>query len=178
MLQSARTVRHLGSVPPRSGAEKAVKRKRCSSCGRPGHDRRSCGRLLVGPRPFDPWADLEWEEHDEARRIVAENPDGMTLEEVGQVLGVTRERVRQIEAAALEKLREGTGLGEAATLGAVTVALVECQRCGLLFVRRGRLTLCELCLCPPAKKRRRKPQAVKPRDEFPTLTLIFDFSGM
>jgi RNA polymerase primary sigma factor len=28
-----------------------------------------------------------------------------TLEEVGQVFGVTRERIRQIEAKALEKLR-------------------------------------------------------------------------
>lgn len=30
---------------------------------------------------------------------------GMTLEEIGQVMGVTRERVRQIEAMALRKLR-------------------------------------------------------------------------
>jgi RNA polymerase primary sigma factor len=29
-----------------------------------------------------------------------------TLEEVGQVFGVTRERIRQIEAKALEKLRD------------------------------------------------------------------------
>jgi RNA polymerase primary sigma factor len=32
--------------------------------------------------------------------------DDHTLEEVGQVFGVTRERIRQIEAKALEKLRE------------------------------------------------------------------------
>lgn len=31
-----------------------------------------------------------------------------TLEEIGQILGVTRERVRQIEARAMEKLRKGT----------------------------------------------------------------------
>ena len=32
--------------------------------------------------------------------------EGMTLEEVGQVLGVSRQRVEQIEKRALEKLRK------------------------------------------------------------------------
>ena len=32
--------------------------------------------------------------------------DDHTLEEVGTVFGVTRERIRQIEAKALEKLRD------------------------------------------------------------------------
>lgn len=41
----------------------------------------------------------------EAQRLVEANPDGMTLEQVGDVLGVTRERVRQIEAGALKSLR-------------------------------------------------------------------------
>lgn len=38
---------------------------------------------------------------------VSENYPGrqLTLEEIGQVMGVTRERVRQIEAHALRKLR-------------------------------------------------------------------------
>ena len=31
---------------------------------------------------------------------------GRTLEQTGQIIGVTRERVRQLEAAALRKLRE------------------------------------------------------------------------
>ncbi|MFY3742456.1 sigma factor-like helix-turn-helix DNA-binding protein [Anaeromyxobacter sp. Red801] len=33
----------------------------------------------------------------------------LTLDEVGKILGVTRERVRQIEVAALEKLQEAGG---------------------------------------------------------------------
>lgn len=57
--------------------------------------------------PFDPWGDLPWAQHKEAKDVVAAHPDGMTLEEIGAVLGLTRERVRQIEATALVKLRKG-----------------------------------------------------------------------
>ncbi len=33
---------------------------------------------------------------------------GMTLQEVAEVLGVTRERIRQLESKALRKLKDGT----------------------------------------------------------------------
>lgn len=47
---------------------------------------------------------LTWEEDDEVRRLVAENPEGMTLYEVAEVFGLCRERVRQVEETALAKI--------------------------------------------------------------------------
>lgn len=80
-------------------------------------------------------------------KIVQENPDGMTLEEVGDVLGVTRERVRQIQEIAIDKLRRGreAGAGESVDFGRFAFALVECETCGEYFVRDGAATLCPAC---------------------------------
>jgi RNA polymerase primary sigma factor len=39
------------------------------------------------------------------KRFGYDGGDGLTLEEIGQEYGVTRERIRQIEAVALRKLR-------------------------------------------------------------------------
>jgi len=44
------------------------------------------------------------------------NATDHTLEEIGKEFGVTRERIRQIEAKALEKLRYGAGAFKLATL--------------------------------------------------------------
>ncbi len=38
--------------------------------------------------------------------VTRSNPDGLTLDETAGLLGVTRERVRQIEAVALAKMEE------------------------------------------------------------------------
>lgn len=123
-------------------------RRRCSTCGREGHDKRSCGRLVRTGKPFDPWSDLEWEEHFEAQCIVRDNPDGMTLEQVGEVLGVTRERVRQIEAQALEKLKLGRDLSDTVTVDGVTVAISICDRCDNWYPRKGRTKNCPSCEAP------------------------------
>lgn len=48
---------------------------------------------------------VEWRDDLDARRLVDENPDGMTLEEVGDYFDMTREAARQSERTALLKLR-------------------------------------------------------------------------
>ena len=84
------------------------------------------GECVHGPRPC-PWAGCryhmaiaEYHADNGSLRIMAEDPlemratescaldiaerGGITLEAVGELLGVTRERVRQIEARALRKI--------------------------------------------------------------------------
>ncbi len=126
--------------------EAAKHGRHCSGCGDPEHDRRQCPKLSYRNsrgRGFDPWLDLEWEEHDEAREIVAKHPDGMTLEQVGNVLGVTRERVRQIEAIALEKLRTGLDAAQTVDVKGVTAALTQCEECFEFFPRANRRKYCD-----------------------------------
>lgn len=121
--------------------------RHCSACGDANHDRRQCPTLPPSRSSrggtFDPWLDLEWELHDEAREIVAANPDGMTLEQVGNVLGVTRERVRQIEAIALAKLKTGLDTAETVDMGGHTIAMSQCEECFEFFPRHGRRKFCD-----------------------------------
>jgi hypothetical protein len=152
-----------------------VDRRKCSICGRPGHDRRSCGKLGRGRKPFDPWSDLEWDQHEEAREIVAAHPDGMTLEQVGAVLGVTRERVRQIEAAALFKLRDGVNLADAVTVDGVTVAVLICERCDSYYPRQGRSKICPDCADPPPRK---KPRVVRRKPKKPPVVEVVDVADL
>lgn len=44
--------------------------------------------------------------------LAENNPDGLTLEEVGRVMNLTRERVRQIEAAAIASLAKHYNIPE------------------------------------------------------------------
>ena len=61
--------------------------------------------------------------------LFPDSNDGMTLEEIGEVIGVTRERVRQIEAIALKKLRHT--MEQAEVDGAFKMAVDYNNRHGL-----------------------------------------------
>ena len=50
------------------------------------------------PRGYEPPWDVVYSS-------IKKNPDGMSLEDIGEVFGLTRERIRQIEADAFEKLK-------------------------------------------------------------------------
>ena len=168
--------------------------RRCSECSELGHDRRSCpavkGVRKAKGKQFDPWLDLEWRDHLEVQKIVDEHPDGMTLEEVGRVLGVTRERVRQIEVVALRKLKKGDGDYEPVVVDGITIAVGECLVCGQPFPRQGRAKQCEACIKPQdriKRPRRRNKSPVTPAgdtvppaptpDPVGRVVIIFDFGG-
>lgn len=102
----------------------------------------------------DPWCDLEWEEHPAAQQAVREHPAGMTLEEIGECMNITRERVRQIEHQAIAKLAQNTG-SDITWLGGLTIAVPECRKCGEAFVRKtGRQDMCDAC---DATRKRKRP---------------------
>lgn len=63
---------------------------------------------------------LEWERDTYAQELVARHPGGMKLDEMAREMGITRERIRQIEAAALRKLRFALSLR-----GSIRHALAE-----------------------------------------------------
>lgn len=121
-------------------------------------------RLMCPPRRpvgvfhrkrFNPWLDLEWWEHPEAIEVIQANPEGMTLEQIGATMSITRERVRQIEAGALEKLRNNTG-AEVIDVGRFSVAIPDCEICALPFLRKnGRDRRCEGCMPTRHRKTRR-----------------------
>jgi hypothetical protein len=53
---------------------------------------------------------VSYEDDETVKAFVREHPDGATLEEVAQALGLTKQRIHQIEVEALNKLRAHEGL--------------------------------------------------------------------
>ena len=66
---------------------------------------RTRGDCLAGPRPC-PWTGCRYHlgPARESCALDLAGRGGMTLDEIGALLGVTRERIRQIEGTALAKL--------------------------------------------------------------------------
>jgi hypothetical protein len=56
------------------------------------------------------WELLAYEDDPWAQDFVARHPGGATIEEVGGALGMGRERIHQIEARAIDKLRKAGGI--------------------------------------------------------------------
>ncbi len=103
--------------------------------------------------------------------IVEGNPDGMTLEQVGEVLGVTRERVRQIEVQAFAKLRDSIGFDEF-VIQEIIYELQECTTCSILFLKDGSgVEECTSCFGSP------EPEAPVETPEVPVVVFMFDLTG-
>lgn len=97
-LESARKARR--PKPVKAPAPKLT----CPACGRAkSKGAAHCGRCMVmKPRPDAVIDDDTRYEHDAAAQlVVARHPDGATLELVGALMGVTRQRAEQLEAQAL-----------------------------------------------------------------------------
>lgn len=75
-----------------------------------------------------------WERDSKCRYVVAIHPKGLTLDQVGQLLGLTRERIRQIEMRAYEKILEHPE-------GRRLAKLLEDKRDSWATIEEGDLTL-------------------------------------
>lgn len=80
------------------GAKPATSSSRSGRC-------EDCAGLYMRSPPGSIDSTTPYTEDLACQRFVAKHPDGATLDEVGEMLGVTRERVRQIEAKALAHFR-------------------------------------------------------------------------
>lgn len=88
-----------GSVLPKMFVWKLVggKALRCAQCARSDLSR-------VTPPELRHWHELPWEDDEAAQYVVASHPEGLPFEHVGELMGITRQRVEQIERQALARL--------------------------------------------------------------------------
>jgi len=78
-----------------------MRARRASRRSRSRHDRDA---IAAGHPGSSSWDDLPWEEDDWCWFATTCHPNGLTIEQVGALTGLTSERVRQVEMEALAKL--------------------------------------------------------------------------
>lgn len=102
-----RTLERVCDICGATGAKRGSARRRtggwtyqvrCARCRGIHADRALEAGAIVHPT-------TRYEDDVVCQLIVSAFPEGLTLEDVGEVLGLSRERIRQIEAGALAQVR-------------------------------------------------------------------------
>jgi hypothetical protein len=92
---------------------RAVYLARCLECGEEkwiaGISVREggCRDCYLGREYLGPYVDqeTEWEEDDRCWYVVSRHSDGLTMKQIGELMGVSKQRVEQIQNGAIRKLR-------------------------------------------------------------------------
>ncbi|NJK89879.1 MAG: DNA-binding protein [Myxococcales bacterium] len=114
MLRERRRMLAQGTLPEIVEYERPLNRSQCRNSERPCLYVSCRYHLYLDVNPTTgsikinfPDKDI-WDLEETCALDVAER-GGVTLEEVGDIMNLTRERIRQVEVAGLEKLRTGQG---------------------------------------------------------------------
>lgn len=114
MLRERRRLIAQGQLPDIIDYERPINRTDCRSADRPCLYVSCRYHLYLDVNPSTGSIKINfpdknvWDLEETCALDVAER-GGVTLEEVGDIMNLTRERIRQVEAAGLEKLRGGEG---------------------------------------------------------------------
>lgn len=112
MLRERRRMLAQGRLPEIIGYDRPRARSECRSGKRPCLYVACRYHLYLDVNPRTGsikinFPDLEIHDLDETCALDVAERGGVTLEEVGAIMNLTRERIRQVEATGLEKLRDG-----------------------------------------------------------------------
>lgn len=112
MLRERRRLIAQGGLPQIIGYDRPQARSECRQGKRPCLYVACRYHLYLDVNPRTGsikinFPDLEVHQLDETCALDVAERGGVTLEEVGAIMNLTRERIRQVEATGLEKLRDG-----------------------------------------------------------------------
>jgi hypothetical protein len=112
MLRERRRMLAQGTIPEILDYERPMRRADCRDADRPCLFVSCRYHLYLDVNPMTGSIKLNfpdkevWELAETCALDVAER-GGITLEEVGEIMNLTRERIRQVEVSGLEKLKQG-----------------------------------------------------------------------